>query len=80
MSHLDLVEQTLKNFDSEQLNQIYIDLTLNQIDQEELTLKTHITECSENWLLSSFGMTSDCRSPNSIEDMMGYIKTNLELV
>ena len=77
MAHSDLVTETLKQFTTEQLGQIYIDSSMDVSDQEAITLESHIKECSGDWLFRSNHIFSDCRSANSFEDMIESINITL---
>ena len=68
MAHIDLIAETLKRFNREQLNEMYVDSSLDIDDQETITLESHIKDCSENWLFRTYSLSSDSRSANSLED------------
>lgn len=78
MTHSELVTETLKKFSQEQLNEIYIDGSLDKSDQEALSLESHIKNCSEDWSFRSNSMSCDIRHPSTLDDMLDYI--NLTLV
>ena len=79
MRHTDLVLLTLKHFQN-QLNDLYVDITLDESDQEMMNLNDHIMYCSEDWELLCYTSTCGIRPPQSIEDMIDYIQTSLRKV
>lgn len=78
MNHSILVAHTLASFSDEVLEDKFVDTTLGLEDQQVLSLRDHITECSENWELANFCTNSPIRPPQSLNDMLGYIKQNLK--
>lgn len=80
MSHKDYVEKALTHFTPEQLAENYVDTTLDESDQETMTLSDHILHESENWFFASHSMSCDVRSASSVEDILDYIGNSLEKV
>lgn len=79
MRHNDLVLPTLKHF-QDQLNDLYVDTTLDESDQQVMNLNDHIMYCSEDWELRCYTSPCGIRPPQSVEDMIDYVQTSLRKV
>lgn len=77
MQHKELIKQALQHYSQEQLNQMYIDSSLEKEDQESNTLETHIINYSEDWTFQSNSSSCDVRGANSLDDMIAYVDTTL---
>lgn len=79
MSHHELKLAAYEYF-KDDLNVLYVDTTLDELDQTVQNLHEHIMYNSEDWELMCYTSPCGIRPPQSIEDMIDYIKTNLRKV
>lgn len=80
MAHQDLVKEALAMFSQHKLNELYIDRSLDQDDQEPEKLEVHLKEHSADWLFNNNSMDSDARPALSVDDLIEYINNTLERV